>query len=81
MPIILTKCIPFSKTVKVPSSHSVGSGPRENINLNIVEATKVLIPVSFGNDITSAADDIIAAQIRADIVELNSKNIALCKVI
>lgn len=65
----------------MPSSHSVGSGPIENINLNIVEATKVLIPVSFGNDITSAAEDIIAAQIKADIVELNSENLSLSKII
>lgn len=61
----------------MPKSDNVGSGPIEKISLNIVEATKVLMPVSLGKVKTNVADDNIATQIRADIVELNSRKINL----
>lgn len=65
--------MPFKKTVNVPKSDNVGSGPIEKISLNIVDATNVLIPVSLGNVKTKVADDSIATHISTDIVELNSK--------
>lgn len=57
----------------MPKRDSVGSGPIEKISLSIVDATSVLIPVSLGKVNTNVADDNIATQIRADIVELSSK--------
>lgn len=54
------------RTVTNPSNHKVGSGPIENINRKIVDATNVRIPDSRGNVMTIAADESITAQIRAD---------------
>lgn len=70
--MMLTRWIPLNITVSDPKSHSVGSGPSENISLRIEEATNVLIPVSLGRVRTIAADDIMATQINTDMVELNS---------
>jgi len=53
-------------TVTKPSSHSVGSGPTEKINRNIVDATNVRIPDSLGSVITIAADASMTVQIKAD---------------
>lgn len=73
LPMMLTKWIPFKTTVSVPKSERVGSGPIEKINLSMVDATKVLIPVSLGKVNTSVAEESMATHIRRDIVELNSK--------
>lgn len=64
--------MPFSKTVTDPSSQSVGSGPIENINRRIIDATRVRIPDSRGNVITMANDESIITQITNDMWECNS---------
>ena len=74
---MLTRCIPLSKIVTVPRSHSVGSGPRENISLRIVEATSVLMPVSLGNVTTMAVEANIATQINTEMLELISEKISV----
>lgn len=65
-------CMPLSSTVTEPSSHSVGSGPIENINLNITDATRVRMPDSRGSVTTMASDVNIIAQMSIDMCELSS---------
>lgn len=60
-------------TVRIPSNRNVGSGPIENINLNIVAATKVRIPDSLGSVTTIKADNNITAQMSSDKCEPKSK--------
>lgn len=59
-------------TVIDPNSRIVGSGPNENINRSITDATSVLIPDSRGNVITMANENIMMAQIKHDMCELSS---------
>lgn len=59
-------------TVSEPSNHKVGSGPTENINLNIVEATNVRMPDSRGKVTTITADESMTVQISPEKCELSS---------
>lgn len=70
---MLIMCTIFRTTVRNPSNQRVGSGPIENINLRIVDATRVLIPDSRGRVKTITAEDSITVHMRPDKCGISSE--------
>lgn len=63
----------YQLTFKAPNSHNVGSSPKENINLRIVDAISVLMAEGFTPTvITKVRDPNIAVQTNHDNLGSNS---------
>lgn len=65
---------PFRIIVNRPNSHNVGSGPAENINRNMIDATNVRTPFVRGRVQTVANDNNIIVQISQDKWWCNSEH-------